>query len=370
MAFSFLINSPADPSRFTQFELHPGSDGTQAKRSALIAGFMFLQIFGGHFGIPLVVLTSLICKKIQRHPMLISFCAAWFIYSTSFTLLLYSGTQFSPEPPLGLCLIQAAFIYGTPVMTSAAGLAFVLHAALVLAGPGEGCAVALLSSPYVLFVGFATALAVVGAMNPDKVSRSRTLFYCSIDLPIVNIVPGTSALIMVVVIVFKVLIGVKLYRLNKTFKTFSRPSASTNKFGAAPPMHIFVRVGIFSAYSLLALVACVTFWASTGDDLPYIVQASLPTAAFLRFGTQSDLLRAWGISSLGQFVWRLVSNLRRSRSPPPEKASVTHVVLPPGSDGLNRWSTTNTIGPDVPEKDVAYLDGLKDKDKDKRVEMV
>jgi hypothetical protein len=74
------------PFGLTEFEFHP-ADEAQAHQDSLIAGFMFLQIFGGHFGIPLILLTTAFSKKVQRHPMLINFCVTWSLYATSFTLL-------------------------------------------------------------------------------------------------------------------------------------------------------------------------------------------------------------------------------------------------------------------------------------------
>lgn len=70
----------------TQFELRP-ADGTQAHRNALITAFMFLQIFGGHLGIPIVLLTTAFSKTIQRRPVLINFLVTWVIYATAYTLL-------------------------------------------------------------------------------------------------------------------------------------------------------------------------------------------------------------------------------------------------------------------------------------------
>lgn len=114
-----------------QFVLRPG-DGSEYHRNALISVFMFFQIFGGHSGIPLVILTTIFAKKIQRHPFLINFCVTWFIYATSFTLLwvigdlfsqifsriirFYAGQQTGPEPSLQLCIIQSSFVYGATVM--------------------------------------------------------------------------------------------------------------------------------------------------------------------------------------------------------------------------------------------------------------
>ncbi|KAJ7932697.1 hypothetical protein B0H13DRAFT_2650693 [Mycena leptocephala] len=334
MGLSFLFNSPDNGPRLTEFEFHP-ADGSQAHRDSLIAGFMFLQIFGGHFGIPLILLTTAFSKKVQRHPMLINFCVTWSLYATSFTLLLYAGKQIGPEPPIELCIIQAAFIYGSPVMSSMAGLAFVLHLWLSLQAGARGANPAtgrwrfmlLLISPYILFVAFTVAMVILGSLNSETVSRSQHLFYCTVDIPIVNVVPGTSAFIMVAVVVFEVLIGIKLYRHNKAFKAMARPNSS------GPPLHLFVRVGIFSGYSLLALVACVSFWSSTGDNIPYIIQASLPTAAFFIFGTQEDFCVYGGLL------------LQRN-------SFVAHL----------RQDTMDSLPRDIPQKDASHLNKASEKD--------
>ncbi|KAJ6630277.1 hypothetical protein B0H10DRAFT_1983876 [Mycena sp. CBHHK59/15] len=347
MGFSFLLNSPEETPHLAEFQLHP-SDGSQTHRTLLIACFMFLQIFGGHFGIPLILLTAALSKKVQRHPMLVNFCVTWFIYATSFTLLLYSGNQTGPEPPLTLCVIQSAFIYGTPVMTSMAGLAFVLHLWFSL-NNANGKAVeprtdrwrfiVLVSSPYILFFGFSMAMVVLGSLYPETVSRSRYLFYCTINLAVVNAVPGTSAILMAGVVLFEVLIGLKLYRHHKAFKSMTHNSK------AGPPLHLFVRVGIFSGYSLLAFVGCIAFWSSSGDNFPYIIQASLPTAAFLIFGTQGDILRVWGVTAAASFISRPFVRMFPSNKPP--HSMDIHVAFP--TTNLRREeSMDNALPPAVP----------------------
>jgi hypothetical protein len=43
----------------------------------------------------------------------------------------------------------------------------------------------LLGSPYILFFGFSVAMVVLGSLNEATVSRSRYLFYCTINLSVV-----------------------------------------------------------------------------------------------------------------------------------------------------------------------------------------
>ncbi|KAJ7348888.1 hypothetical protein DFH08DRAFT_863713 [Mycena albidolilacea] len=341
MGLSFFFNSQDVIPNLTQFTLHPG-EGSQAHRDTLIGVFMFLQIFGGHIGMPLILLTTAFSKKIQKNPMFNNFCVIWFIYSTSFTLVLYAGKQIGPEPPIELCVIQAAFIYGTPVMASMGGLAFVLHLWLSLqTGRGVLSRAAggwrfmlLLGSPYILFLGFSVAMAVLGSLNEATVSRSRYLFYCTINLSVVNMIPGTTLVLMLGVIVFEVLTAIELYRRQKAFKNLRRTSHHTG-----PPLHLFIRVGIFSLYSALALAGCVAFWAESGADFPYLVQASYPTAAFIIFGTQKDYLRAWGITAAIEFISRPCR--RRST---PKGASMRWEIAHPTGGPPNQAQATNTIG--------------------------
>jgi hypothetical protein len=72
--------------RVTQFEFR-SADGTPRNLDALITSFMFLQIFGGHLGIPIILVTTALSKTIQRRPILTSFLVTWVIYTMCYTLL-------------------------------------------------------------------------------------------------------------------------------------------------------------------------------------------------------------------------------------------------------------------------------------------
>jgi len=224
-------------------------------------------------------------------------------------------------------------------MTSMAGLAFVLHLWLSL-NTGRTTTgrwrLPLLASPYILFIAFSVTMVVIGSLNPETVSRSRAL-YCRIDLPLVKVIPGTTAIIMAAVVVFEVLIGFNLYR----HRAFTKAHTNTS----AAPLHLFIRFGVFSVYSLLAFVACIAFWASTGDTLRAIIQASLPTAAFLIFGVQGDILRAWGITAAARFI----SSPFRRQSPLDPSDSRTVPVLFSTSDSRPQDTLDNSHSEFIPK---------------------
>ncbi|KAL5485049.1 hypothetical protein ACEPAI_7691 [Sanghuangporus weigelae] len=278
------------------------SDGRNYSLSAVVS-FFFFQIFGGQVGIPVILLTLYFSKGARKHPMLVNFLVTWIIYSVSFCILLYLGKQFGPEPNHVLCVTQASLIYGTAVMTPTAGLSFVLNLWLSLRAVTENKSVisnyalrnyALVAAPYGAFAVFVIFTASYGATT--TVSRNRYLFYCTINSTIVDLVPGIAAMIMISIIVFEGLIAFKLYRMHKAFVSM--------RLNGGPPLHLIIRVGIFSVYSFMSIVACIGFWSKAGAELPYIIQASLPTAAFIIFGTQPDLLEVWGIIRFLRFIRR------------------------------------------------------------------
>ncbi|KAI5123862.1 hypothetical protein M0805_005679 [Coniferiporia weirii] len=302
--------------------LRPGTGGPKF-RTIIVSVYFFLQIFGGHFGVPIILITLLTKKDMQRHPLLINFLVTWVLYATAFCLLLYVGQQFGPEPPVSLCLSQASLIYGAAVMCSMAGLAFVVNLWLGINSLNGSLSslkaqrwrnYILITSPYIFFVLFTIITAVVGSAYPAVVTRDQYYFYCTINLEFVDLVPGCSGLILLCVLVFEILIAIKLYRMHKAFIHVNSRSG--------PPLNLVLRVVIFSIYSILSLLACMGFWSQQGDEAPYIIQASLPTAAFLIFGSQREFLNTWGITSLWYWLRRKPLPMKTTKSLPPTPSDV------------------------------------------------
>ncbi|THH05816.1 hypothetical protein EW145_g4516 [Phellinidium pouzarii] len=222
-------------------------DGEQYNPSA-VAMFFTLQIFGGHIGIPIILLTLFKSKDVRSSTAGLSF-----VLNLWFSLCAMASNKSVVD--------QSRMRYYVPLTRSSSF--------------------------------FAAFTAVLGR-DPSLVSRNRYAFYCTIHTQIVDIVPAIAALVILTVIIFEVLIVIKLYRMHKAFVQM--------RTNGGPPLQLVVRVGIFSTYSFLVIVACVSFWESSGDELPYVIQASLPTAAFLIFGTQRDLLEAWGVLRLWRWM--------------------------------------------------------------------
>jgi len=86
-------------------------------RESLLVTYYSFMAFGGQIGLPLVFVTVLLGGQPRRHPTFLNILLAWFLYATSSLLLLYSGNGISehPLPIFGLCLTQAALVYGATI---------------------------------------------------------------------------------------------------------------------------------------------------------------------------------------------------------------------------------------------------------------
>lgn len=67
--------------------------------------------FLGVFSIILVLAPALFSSHVKRSRAWFGVLTAWMLYSATYLLLI--GRQLDPEPPYGLCMLQAALVYAT-----------------------------------------------------------------------------------------------------------------------------------------------------------------------------------------------------------------------------------------------------------------
>ncbi|KAI4528319.1 hypothetical protein K525DRAFT_276279 [Schizophyllum commune Loenen D] len=248
----------------------------------LTALYTFLHVAGGLVGLPIIIATVVLSRHASRHPTMINLFISLFIYSLSYLLLIFGRQQeeqFDPAgKPSALCQAQQALVHGAPTMASTAGLVVVIQS-LVL--------------PYVVFVAYTVASAVLGAKYPETVNASNGLYCTILKDPFRHYaVPGYTAVALLFVIIFEVLAGIKLY---KSWTSISRMFPMARR---QTTIYMFTRVVVFNVYSIITLSASAIFLADALSAWPYFVQAGLPLAAVVVFGTQKDLLQAWRILSV------------------------------------------------------------------------
>jgi hypothetical protein len=109
----------------------------------LLPAFVALLALGGQIGLPILVLTCLRSKRLNRHPTFVNCCVTAIIYSLVFCILLsrvpvlrfasspsdrpagfriYTGQYRRAEPNHALCVVQASMVMAVLPMCDCPGL--------------------------------------------------------------------------------------------------------------------------------------------------------------------------------------------------------------------------------------------------------
>jgi len=256
--------------------------------------FLVSNMWPSHLGLPLLLAVVTFSKSVHRHATFINLCVVFILIGISSSLLVYSGHTTGPEPPQMLCLLQASLLYGMPALSSTAVFALVFQMFVAIRASFKGVEISkgnnavrqwvMIVSPYLAWLACILATATVGATHPERLSRSRRFFYCSIDFaPLTNTLTTVAALILLATLVLEVWTLVMFYRRWKNVVEGDNRSVELN---------MPIRVLAFGLYLMVALSLSLLSIKSPESPIPDIVIAFAATAVILIFGTQPDILRA------------------------------------------------------------------------------
>jgi len=262
-----------------------------------LIAFLVLNIWTSHFGLPLLLSIIIFSKKIHRHPTLINLCVAFIVVGISSSLLLYAGKITGPEPPKLLCLFQASLLYGIPALTSVSAFMLVLQMFFVIRASYHGQEMldrdhvlrswAMLILPWFCFMVSVIGTALVGSANPDKISRNRRFFYCSVESPwLSNAVLAFAALSLLMTFVTEVWTVTLLYKRWVAV----REKGSTIRWNIE--LNLPLRILSFGLFVIVALSLSVIAIQQPESPAPDLVIASAASFSLVIFGTQRDILRA------------------------------------------------------------------------------
>ncbi|KII94091.1 hypothetical protein PLICRDRAFT_50077 [Plicaturopsis crispa FD-325 SS-3] len=263
---------------------------------SLTKAFLALHLIGGHIGLPILVLTFLFAKNVSRHPTLINFCVTWIVYSITYCLSFYGRWEedLLATRSSALCMSQASLIQGAPAMCVLSGLFVVIRTwyafqdhepAFLSKVPAAVRYVVMLTPPYATFVGFSVG---AGMPPPEMIDATNDL-YCTIfiDTRRRYIVPAFCTLVVALVLMFEAATFINYHRrwahIKRVFPHVDRPQS----------LSVYFRVGLFTIYSWVTLVACIFFLTKNGGFAPYILEAALPVVAVIVFGSHEDVLLTW-----------------------------------------------------------------------------
>jgi len=264
--------------------------------------YLALLISGGQVGLPIVVLTVSVGKKVAWHPTIINFCIAWTIYSIIYCLYLFAGAGTDSQYST-ICMVQASMVQGAAPMAVVAGLAIVVHmwatfqcvqcTALSWRVPRMLYLILMLGTPYLVFVVFAASAASFVISQAHTVSSNG--LYCFIQLghP-VAVVPSFCAAVMVIILALEAVMTFQYYRQWKTIRT-SFPLATRT-----PSPSVCFRVGLFCLYSCVTFTAAILWLSDLQTDVTYMLPAALPLCALIVIGLQKDVISFWTVVLRGR----------------------------------------------------------------------
>jgi len=184
-------------------------------------------------------------------------------------------------------------LYGVPAFASLLALMLVLQMFLVVRsavnkqvsqGPHTIRLWAMLVVPYIALLISILATTIVGASNPDSVSRNRRYFYCSVKSELLS---GTIAAVGAVFLFATVVLEIwTLVMLYKNWRSTRYPG------GVGVDLSLPIRVMAFGLYVILAMSLSLLSVNAPNSPIPDLVIACAATVTILIFATQPDIIRA------------------------------------------------------------------------------
>jgi len=284
--------SPVDPTSGKRLPVNI----VHASNSHVVA-FLVLNMWPTFLGLPLLLAIIWLSRgKIKRHPTFINQCVAFMLIGLSCGLLSFSNDVTGPEPDPILCLFQGSLILGMPPLASLVTCMLVLQMFLKFRSAHNGVSYddskhrwrvwAMVIIPYVGYFTFILATAIVGSNNPDRVSRSRRVFYCSVDwLPLSNTVTTVAAVVLLITVVLEIWSIVIIVKLRKVVMVSGGELRGVD-------FSFSIRILAFGLYIVAAMSLCVLSVTSPASPVPDLVIASAASVIVIIFGTQADMLRA------------------------------------------------------------------------------
>ncbi|KAI0771247.1 hypothetical protein BD413DRAFT_65818 [Trametes elegans] len=275
--------------------INAGELGTNAQVDLVV--WLIFQLGGDQFLLPLLVATFLFAPNVKRHPTVLNVCCTWILTGVISSLLFYAHQHAGPEPQKAVCIAQAVLISPVPPMTSVAALALVYYvwsgfrptgslSRLKPAIWSRSATFALLAAPYVTHLCFAAGALGVALQEPSRVSRAHRYFYCSIDHDSFN---NSVSLFTAAVCLLATVLGVHLIVFmsrNRKALRYAGTDSGINK-------QLVVRVGIFIGYIACGMAVMILAVFNTKSVLPDMYAASIGTAFFVVFATQTDVFCVW-----------------------------------------------------------------------------
>ncbi|KAL0961116.1 hypothetical protein HGRIS_006091 [Hohenbuehelia grisea] len=217
------------------------------------------------------------------------------ILSGIFSLLLFYANQHkpgTPEPNKALCIAQTSLLHGITPMWSVAILMLVYHMNLAFEGhvstdrQMKVRMIFMLISPYIALIAFFVATLIASLAHPEKVTRSRRFFYCSLEFdPLSNTMAIFTLLVCFAITCLEVRLSMTLYRNWRGIRNAHRLNGSE--------IPLLLRVILFGIYVFFGMIVNAVSIFDSRSAFPDVFAATIGSVVLLIFGSQADVLRVW-----------------------------------------------------------------------------
>ncbi|KAJ3716005.1 hypothetical protein F5878DRAFT_659138 [Lentinula raphanica] len=262
--------------------------------------------------------TKWLNKSIKRTITWDFFIASWLIHCTTFFLSM--GHQVGDSAPsFGLCFVQAAMLYATPVYNACVSLALLLHLHFTIVATVRGIGHSstrtmavlvwiLITVPILVYLAFLLMTIIMVATDRSRLQRDQTLYFCNMKGQAAILASSIVVFICSVLFIFyEIYTVIILWKNSQTFRAMN-PHSRDRVFRS-----IVFRIGVFTVFPIIALfLSLILSFSSTNSWTPSsgmrinVIDASLTLACAIIFGSQEDLLRVW-------MFWREASPYRSTQ---------------------------------------------------------
>ncbi|KAH7107060.1 hypothetical protein BKA62DRAFT_226787 [Auriculariales sp. MPI-PUGE-AT-0066] len=266
--------------------------------TGVIIAFFTLVIFGqlllAGFFATLLIFPN---RTVRRDGTILNLCVALFLWTVGASLLLYSG-HFRPnyiahEPASwGLCLAQAAVIYGSISEGASSVFSLVMHLWFSVFAPSSDLdkparwwwrKFILVGLSWTVGISMTVAGVVWGLRHRDRMVLKRNGLYCSGGSGIGTVSSALSGVFMVFAL------GFECHLIYEVVRSKSKAGRRKN---LVFPRDFVIRMSIYSVYAVLTIV-CALLLLFSKTLIPFVFMASLPMVVFFLFGTGPDILSLW-----------------------------------------------------------------------------
>ncbi|KAI0269457.1 hypothetical protein BGY98DRAFT_307056 [Russula aff. rugulosa BPL654] len=254
---------------------------------ALFYAWFSLNIIGGHFMVPVLLVTFLFSKA-KRDATLINFGITLVLTSVINCLLLYANEYLGPEPSKGLCIFQAAGFGASAPTWAAAALTLVVQIRSRVELKSVPWLFFMIILPYIVLIAFIVLILVVGFQRPDTVTRARRTLYCSLESRPISLF-SIGFTVINCVIAFG--LGASMcYQICNILRMVRQVQRSQIRF-----IPLAIRLLIFMAYIFIGLLTgLMSIWGR--DTFPRDIYTSTFGIAFLLYSAHSATSSGYGAS--------------------------------------------------------------------------